>query len=123
MEEIAKLQPVEVAGVKMAKKTKGIIAAVAIMFVLCVIGGVGYKVYSDKKAEQEYIESYNAYIDTLESIQIYVLIGGSDAESLCNLTLRVWGNSIYEKKIMKQINLPEKIMAKGFFMMTLIMLF
>ncbi len=85
------------------------------MFVLCVIGGVGYKVYSDKKAEQEYIESYDAYIDTLESIQIYVLIGGSDAESLCNLTLRVWGNSIYEKKDNETDKFTRKDNGKGIF--------
>ena len=27
-----------------------------------------------------------------------MLAGGSDAESLCNLTLKVWGNSIYKEK-------------------------
>ncbi|NBH14457.1 hypothetical protein D3Z36_09780 [Lachnospiraceae bacterium] len=97
-EEVTRPQQVEVAGVKMAKKTKGIIAAVAIILVLCIGGGVGYKVYSDKKAEKEYIESYNAYINDLVSIQIYMLAGGSDAESLCNLTLKVWGNSIYKQE-------------------------
>lgn len=115
MEEIVKPQQVEVAGVKMAKKTKGIIAAVVIMFVLCVIGGIGYKVYSDKKAEQEYIESYNAYIDNLKSIQVYMLTGGSDAESLCNLTLKVWGNSIYEKKDNETDKFTRKDNGKGIF--------
>ena len=39
-------------------------------------------------------ESYNEYIDNLRKVQILMLSGGSDAESLCNLTLRVWGNAI-----------------------------
>ncbi len=114
-EEVTKPQQVEVAGVKMAKKTKGIIAAVVILLVVCVAGGIGYKAYSDKKAEQEYIESYNTYIDNLQSIQIYMLAGGSDAESLCNLTLRVWGNSIYEKKDSETDKFTRKDNGKGVF--------
>ncbi len=115
MEEVTKLQQVEVAGVKMAKKTKGIIATVVIILILCAAGGVGYKMYSDRKAEQEYIESYNTYIDNLKSIQIHMLTGGSDAESLCNLTLRVWGNSIYEKKDSETDKFTRKDNGKGVF--------
>lgn len=114
-EEVTKPQQVEVAGVKMTKKTKGIIAAVVIILILCVAGGVGYKMYSDRKAAQEYIESYNTYIDNLKSIQIYMLIGGSDAESLCNLTLRVWGNSIYEKKDSETDKFTRKDNGEGAF--------
>lgn len=97
-EEDIKPQQVEVASIKMAVKTKKIIVGIIIAIVICVGGGIGYKIYSDNKAEQIYRESYNEYIDNLGQVQILMLSGGSDAESLCNLTLRVWGNAIYENK-------------------------
>lgn len=96
--ENIKPQQVEVTNIKMAAKTKKIIVGVVIAIVLCIVGGVGYKVYSDIKAEQEYQNAYNEYIDNLEMAQILMITGGSDAESLCNLTLRVWGNAIYEER-------------------------
>lgn len=95
--EESKPQQVEVASIKMTKKTQKIIIGIVIALVLCVGGGIGYKVYSDSKAEQIYREAYNEYITNLERAQMLMLSGGSDAESLCNLALRVWGNSIYEK--------------------------
>ena len=93
-----KPQQVEVASIKMAKKTKRIIIAVVIALIICIAGGVGYKIYSDVKAEQDYQENYNTYIDNLEKAQVLMLTGGSDAETLCNLTLRVWYNTIYEER-------------------------
>ncbi|WP_455620065.1 zinc ribbon domain-containing protein [Eisenbergiella sp.] len=93
----AATQPVEVAGIKMAQKTKKLIIGVVILLLVCVVGGVGFKVYSDKKAEKEYREAYNLYIDNLDKAQMLMLSGGSDAETLCNLILNVWGNSIYEE--------------------------
>lgn len=95
-ENETKPQQVEVASIKMAKKTKRVILGVIIALIICVAGGVGYKIYSDNKAEQEYQKRYNEYIDNLEMAQILMITGGSDAESLCNLTLRVWANAIYE---------------------------
>ena len=93
-EEEIKLQQVEVTGIKMAAKTKKIIVGIIIAIIICVGGGIGYKIYSNNKAEQIYRESYNEYIDNLRQVQILMLSGGGDAESLCNLTLRVWGNAI-----------------------------
>ena len=93
-QEDTKPQQVEVASIKMAAKTKKIIIGIIIAIIICVGGGIGYKIYSDNKAEQLYRESYNEYIDNLGQVQILMLSGGSDAESLCNLTLRVWGNAI-----------------------------
>lgn len=93
-----KPQQVEVASIRMAKKTKKIIIGIVIAVILCVVGGVGYKIYSDKKAEEKYQEEYNEYISNLEQVQILLISGGSNAESLCNLTLRVWGNAIYEDR-------------------------
>lgn len=97
-ENETKPQQVEVASIKMAKKTKRLILGVIIALIICVAGGVGYKIYSDSKAEQEYQNAYNEYIANLEQAQILMIAGGSDAESLCNLTLRVWGNAIYEER-------------------------
>ena len=88
-----KLQEVQISSVKVGSKTKKIIMALAIAVVLCVVVGIGYKVYSNQKAE----ENYNTYIDNLGKAQELMLIGGSDAEALCNLTLNVWNNAIYEK--------------------------
>ena len=88
-----KLQEVQISSVKVGSKTKKIIMALAIAVVLCVVVGIGYKVYSNQKAE----ENYNAYIDNLGKAQELMLTGGSDAEALCNLTLNVWNNAIYEK--------------------------
>lgn len=95
-QEDVKPQQVEVASIKMAAKTKKIIIGIIIAIIVCAGGGVGYKIYSDNKAEQIYRKSYNEYIDNLGQVQILMLSGGSDAESLCNLTLRVWGNAISE---------------------------
>ena len=97
-QEDAKPQQVEFTSIKMAAKTKKIIIGIIIAIIICAGGGVGYKIYSDNEAEQFYRESYNEYIDNLGQVQILMLSGGSDAESLCNLTLRVWGNAIYEDK-------------------------
>lgn len=95
-QEDVKPQQVEVASIKMATKTKKIIIGIIVAIIICAGGGVGYKIYSDNKAEQLYRESYNEYIDNLGQVQILMLSDGSNAESLCNLTLRVWGNAIYE---------------------------
>lgn len=98
-------QQVEITSVKITKKTKTLVVGIIGLVLLCIIGGIGYKVYSDNKmakAEQEkyeqYIAEYNEYIANLETIRILMLSGGSDAESLCNLTLRVWYNSMYEER-------------------------
>lgn len=88
-----KLQEVQISSVKVGSKTKKIIMALVITLVLCAVGGIGYKVYSNQKAK----ENYNIYIENLEKAQELMLAGGSDAESLCNLTLKVWNNAIYEK--------------------------
>ena len=92
--EESKVQQVEVASIKMTTKTKKIIISILIVIILFVGSGIGYKIYKDNKEQQVYKASYNEYIDNLVQVQILMLYGGSDAESLCNLTLRVWGNAI-----------------------------
>lgn len=93
-EDETRTQQVAVASIKMSVKTKKIIICIVIAAILCAGGGIGYRIYSDKKEEQSYWKSYNEYIANLEMAQVLMLSGGSDAESLCNLTLRVWGNAI-----------------------------
>lgn len=89
-----KIQEVQISSVKVGSKAKKIIVALVILLALCAVGGIGYKVYTNQKAS----EKYNTYIDNLEKAQELMLTGGSDAESLCNLTLKVWGNAIYEER-------------------------
>jgi transcription initiation factor TFIIIB Brf1 subunit/transcription initiation factor TFIIB len=78
-----KPQQVEVSSIKVGKKTKGIILGIVLILLVFAVGRTGYKVYT-----------YNAYIDNLNQVKDLMLLGGSDAESLCNLTLKVWGNAI-----------------------------
>ena len=44
-----------------------------------------------------------------------MVAGGRDAESLCNLTLRVWGNSIYEEEDSETDRFTRKDNGKGVF--------
>jgi hypothetical protein len=73
----------------MAAKTKKVIIGIAIAIIVCVACGIGYKVYSDNRAEQEYRNTYNEYISNLEKAQDLMLSGGGDAETLCNRILKV----------------------------------
>ena len=91
-------QQVEITSVKIAKKTKNIMFGIISLVLLCIIGGIGYKVYSDKEAVQAEQEKYDQYIVNLENVRLVMLSGASDAESLCNLALRVWHNAIYEER-------------------------
>lgn len=93
-----KPQQVEVASIKITQKMKKSIIAVIVLLVVCVGGGIAYKNYQTTKAAQEYQEAYNTYIDNLRKAQVLMLSSGSDSESLCNLTLKVWSNSIYEER-------------------------
>lgn len=42
-------------------------------------------------------QAYNTYIDNLNDVSMLMLLGGAEAESLNNLTAKVWRNSIYEE--------------------------
>lgn len=91
-------QKVEITSVKIKKSTKRTICGVIGLILFCIICVFGYKTYTEQEKNKQYIESYNEYIGNVEMIRILMLAGGSDAESLCNLTLKVWGNSIYKEK-------------------------
>jgi len=43
------------------------------------------------------INKYNTYIDNLNLIRTTMISGGSDSETLLNLTAKIWFNSIYEE--------------------------
>lgn len=96
--EAVKPQQVELTNIKMTTNTKKIVVRIAAVAILCLVGFLGYKTYSNNKAAKEYEAAYNEYIANLEQAQILMISGGSDAESLCNLALRVWGNAIYEER-------------------------
>ena len=42
-------------------------------------------------------EAYNTYVDNLNEVSMLMLLGGAQAESMNNLTAKVWRNSIYEE--------------------------
>lgn len=92
-----KPQSVQVDKINVTSKMKKIIIGVIVAIIVCVGGGYGYKSYSEYKAEQEYIAYYNGYIDNLKKAESLMMLGGSDAESLCNLAQEVWSNAIFKK--------------------------
>ena len=69
------------------------IVVLIVLFILCLFGVIGSKMYNNKKATEE----YNVYIDYLEVAKELMLEGGADAEYICDLTATVWYNSIYEE--------------------------
>lgn len=80
---------------KLSKKNKIIATVIA---VIIIIGSVfGIKSYMDNKTRQEYIDSYNKYVDNIEDLKNTMLTGAASAESLCNLTNNVWYNAIWKK--------------------------
>lgn len=83
-EENNKMENVEIAENKNLKK-KFII--IGIIISICVIAGLILFLQSRKES----------YIKKLETTRLKMLDGGSNAESLCNLTNKVWYNAIYEK--------------------------
>lgn len=89
-----KLPQVREVTAKATKKSKKIMISIVIIALLCVSSGIGYKMYRDYKEEQNEKESYNEYIANLERVKARMLNGERDAEELCDLTLKVWGNAI-----------------------------
>lgn len=92
------IQSVEVESVKVSKKTKKIAIISALAVVICVLAIFGIKYIGNVKAEKEFTATFNTYIDNLEKVQVLMISGGSDAETLCNLTYSVWRNAIYEDR-------------------------
>jgi len=91
------VQQVEIASVKIAPKdpakTKKIITGLIVAIVILALGFVIYGVVKNNNKKT----AYNAYVDNLNLAKMTMLEGGSQAESLLNLTVKVWYNTIYEE--------------------------
>jgi len=91
-------QQVEVTSVKIQPSivTKKFILIGSICLVALFVLFFAVKTYNEKQAEGNYQIAFNSYIDNLQMAQLIMLSGGSEAESLCNLTAKVWRNAIYK---------------------------
>lgn len=96
-EEI-KPQQVELTGVKISGLNYKRTALFTLMGLILIVAiFLGVKMRSERVAELAYQDEFNRYIDNLNLAQFSMLSSGSDAEGLCNLTAKVWYNTIYEK--------------------------
>lgn len=93
--EVTELKNTDKQKKKLTKKTIVITSIIAVVVIIVSIFGI--KSYMDKKARQEYIESYNTYVDNIDDLSDLMLEGAAKSEELCNLTTKVWYNSIWEK--------------------------
>ena len=100
--EIGSMDPqqVELTGVSIKTKPtfKRNALIVIVSLVVIAISILSYKMINEKKAEQAYKQLFNEYIDNLFLAQLSMLSGAAEAEGLCNLTSKVWRNTIYEEK-------------------------
>lgn len=98
-EKVVQPQQVEVTGVKIKKsgflKTIVIVASILVIALLAYFG-INY--FNEKKTQLEYEKAFNTYVDNLNAVRMLTIMGGADAESLCNLTVSVWRNAIYEER-------------------------
>lgn len=97
--EEAQTQRVEVIGVKLRNRNfkKPLVIVVSIMVVI-ITSVFGVRLIKEQNAQLAYKESFNEYVDNLEMVQLLMLTGASDAESLCILTAKVWRNAIYKER-------------------------
>ncbi len=79
------------AGPAPAKRKKFLIVGVVCALVL--LSAIGLFANARHQAEQR-----EAYIASLNELREQAIRGGSMAETLCNLTKKVWYNTIYEEK-------------------------
>ena len=106
-------QLVKLTGVKYNKpKSKKTIRIVIIVLALIIFAVAGYFVIQsvtkhqevqkaqavakqlDQKAQNDYINSFNTYIDNLYVVQAKMLSSSDDAETVCNLVYQVWNDWI-----------------------------
>ncbi len=113
-EKNAKIQQVEVTGIKVKRKTRMIVVVLIILLLAAIGGFIGYKKYNEMKVEQEYQQAFNLYIDDLQEIRAIMLVSGGEAEKLCNLTSKVWYNTIHKIED-KETNIYSKRTNSSFF--------
>lgn len=92
------VQQVEIASVNISPKdptkTKKIaIGAISVFAILA----LAFAIFSIIKSNNDK-KAFNAYIDKLELVRMTMLDGAREAESLLNLTARVWYNSIFKER-------------------------
>jgi len=98
-DQVSLPQQVEVTGVKINNsKLKKSITTIGIFLVIAIIAFFSIRSFNEKKAQKEYELAFNSYIDDMLLIQLKMISGGSEAESLINLTYKTWSNAIYEDK-------------------------
>ena len=91
-------QQVELTGVRISGTRYKKVALFSILgLILVVTIFLGFKIRNEKIVELEYRETFNTYIDNLNLVQLSMISGASDAEGLCNLTIKVWHNAIFKK--------------------------
>lgn len=106
-------QQVEVTGVRLNKGGYKKVSLIIISIVI-ILAAVffGFRYINQQKAQRIFEASFNAYIENLYTAQALMLAGGSEAESLCNLTANVWQNAIYEES---DITTDKYTKPNGFF--------
>lgn len=95
-------QQVEITGLKIPSRRKKLILFSLLGILVIGIGILGTKYIIDRRAEDEARQLSlilrEEYVDTLVSFRIFVILGVSDAEHICNLTKTVWNNTIQKKR-------------------------
>ena len=91
-------QQVEVTGVKIAKKSKQIIAITAVVLAIIALIVVAVVQGQKKKEAEEAAKRIEEYSANLELVTYSMLSGAGDAETCGNLIKKVWYNAIYEKR-------------------------
>ena len=101
---VSTAQKVEITSINIKPKNPHALRNILIgVFSLVIIGAIAATsvFYVTKQKERQaynaYVESYNRYIDKLDTAMVLMLDAGADAEQLCNLTGQVWANAIYEE--------------------------
>lgn len=87
------VQQSKISNLKIKMKTNKAIYYVSIVILICVVGGIGYNLFSGGSEKS----AYNKYIKNLEDVQNLMFDGVVEAGALNALTLKVWENAIYEK--------------------------
>lgn len=83
---------------KMSKKKKIIIAAstVIILIITAVCATLYSMTIQKEKAEKQYKDSFNAYVDSLVDAEASMLYGESVSAKLCDMVSNVWNDAIYK---------------------------
>lgn len=90
-------QQVEVTAIKLKKQPSKKLKVFFIIFSVLVLIAISVFTFTSYTKATKAKEARSTYIDNLTLISTSMLLGSSEAESLCNLTGSVWRNTIYEE--------------------------